>query len=203
MVGSRTKVGILGDPRPGLNCSDFLVQRFFFACRDVNSLQSTGCVDRYTCRTPHFHMYGHFTDHTAQVTCVHVLKAQGIFVRRKAFLHPRVMVGPLLHATLSTSPPSLSSTSPVLSSSSPNPAAWWARSTKVKSRCSVETRGYSRVVRGLGQDLVLRAKQIMEWVSLEEVVDPSVRYQFGSPLWAIFLQYKWRARRGQSRWTGR
>ena len=28
-------------------------------------------VDRYTCRTPHFHMYSHSTDHTAQMTCVH------------------------------------------------------------------------------------------------------------------------------------
>ena len=39
-------------------------------------------------------------------------------VRRKISLHPRVIVHPLLHATLSTSSPS---TSPVLSSSSPNP----------------------------------------------------------------------------------
>ena len=31
----------------------------------------TGSVDRYTCRTPHFHMYSHCTDHTAQMTCVH------------------------------------------------------------------------------------------------------------------------------------
>ena len=43
-------------------------------------------------------------------------------MRRKTSLHPHVMVHPLLHATLSTSSPSLSSTSPVLlSSSSPNP----------------------------------------------------------------------------------
>ena len=33
--------------------------------------QSTGSADRYTCRTPHFHMYSHCTDHTAQMTCVH------------------------------------------------------------------------------------------------------------------------------------
>ena len=31
-------------------------------------------VDRYTCRTPHFHMYSHSTDHTAQLT---VCMAQG------------------------------------------------------------------------------------------------------------------------------
>ena len=32
-IGSRTKVGILGDPHHGLNFSDFLVQRcrFFFS----------------------------------------------------------------------------------------------------------------------------------------------------------------------------
>ena len=28
-------------------------------------------VDRYTCRTPHFHMYSHCTDHTAQMTFAH------------------------------------------------------------------------------------------------------------------------------------
>ena len=32
---------------------------------------STVRVDRYTCRTPHFHMHSHCTDHTAQMTCVH------------------------------------------------------------------------------------------------------------------------------------
>ena len=26
-------------------------------------------VDRYTCRTLHFHMFSHCTDHTAQMTC--------------------------------------------------------------------------------------------------------------------------------------
>ena len=31
-------------------------------------------LDRYTFRTPHFHMYSHFTDHTAQMTCVQRLK---------------------------------------------------------------------------------------------------------------------------------
>ena len=30
MIGSRTKVGILGDPHPGLNSGDFLVQRCLF-----------------------------------------------------------------------------------------------------------------------------------------------------------------------------
>ena len=33
-----------------------------------------GSVDRYTCRTPHFHMYSHCTDHITQMTCVHWLK---------------------------------------------------------------------------------------------------------------------------------
>ena len=31
-------------------------------------------VDRYTCRTPHFHMYSLSTEHTAQMTCVQWLK---------------------------------------------------------------------------------------------------------------------------------
>ena len=59
------------------------------------------------------------------MTCVHWLKGpEGSrrVVRRITSFHPRVMSRPLLHATLSTSSPSLSSTSPVsLSSSSPNP----------------------------------------------------------------------------------
>ena len=34
-------------------------------------LRVTLYVDRYTCRTPHFHMYSHCTDHTAQMTLAH------------------------------------------------------------------------------------------------------------------------------------
>ena len=37
-IGSRTKVGILGDPHPGLNGSDI----FFFACQKMNSLAIDG-----------------------------------------------------------------------------------------------------------------------------------------------------------------
>ena len=44
------------------------------ACRKVNSQAIDGGVDRYTFRTPHFHMYSHSTDHTAQMTCVQRLK---------------------------------------------------------------------------------------------------------------------------------
>ena len=69
-IGSRTKVGILGDPHPELNSSDFLVQRCFFACQKANSLAIDGGVKRHTCRTQHFHKYSHCTDHTAQMTCV-------------------------------------------------------------------------------------------------------------------------------------
>ena len=36
-----------------------------------SGLAIDGEVDRYTCRTPHVHMYSHCTDHTAQITCVH------------------------------------------------------------------------------------------------------------------------------------
>ena len=42
MIGSRTKVGILGDPHPGLNSSDFFFVQRLFACRNVKSL----AVDR-------------------------------------------------------------------------------------------------------------------------------------------------------------
>ena len=48
-----------------MNSSDFFwVQRSFFACRKFEFLTIDGCVDRYTCRTPHFHMYSrcHSTD---------------------------------------------------------------------------------------------------------------------------------------------
>ena len=51
-------------------------------CQWVNSLMErflqnpgTSSVDRYTCRTPHFHMYSHCTDHTAQMTCAHWLRS--------------------------------------------------------------------------------------------------------------------------------
>ena len=69
-IGSRTKVGILGDPHPELNSSDFFVQRCFFACQKANSLAIDGGVKRHTCHTQHFHKYSHCTDHTAQTTCV-------------------------------------------------------------------------------------------------------------------------------------
>ena len=106
-IGSRPKVGILGDPHLGLNSSDFSVQRCFFACR-----QSTRCVDRYTCRTPHFHMHSHCTVPLAQW-------AWG----------PKTNCVPARHVSPYTSQYtehqhklSLSLTSPVfLSSSSPNP----------------------------------------------------------------------------------
>ena len=86
---------------------------FFFDCRKSEFPGNRRrCRQIYTCRTPHFTVTPH---HTAQMTCVHWRKG---FLCAKISLYPRVMVHPLLHATLSTS----SSTSPVLlSSSSPNP----------------------------------------------------------------------------------
>ena len=54
-----------------LNSSDFLLLRLPEIEFPGNR---RGGVDRYTCRTPHFHMYSHCTDHTAQMTCVHWLK---------------------------------------------------------------------------------------------------------------------------------
>ena len=42
-IGSRTKVGILGDPHLGLNNSDFLSsEMLFFACREVHCLAIDG-----------------------------------------------------------------------------------------------------------------------------------------------------------------
>ena len=70
-IGNRTKVGILGDPHPGLNSSDFFSSEMPFSLAgNWIPWQSTGGVDRYTCRTPHFHMYCHSTNHTAQMSCV-------------------------------------------------------------------------------------------------------------------------------------
>ena len=72
-IGSRTKVGILGDPHPGLNSSGFFSSEMLFRLPESElflAIDGRG-VDRYTCRTPHFHMYSHCTDHTAQMTCVH------------------------------------------------------------------------------------------------------------------------------------
>ena len=42
-------------------------------CKISTAIDAQGFedVDRYTCRTPHFHMYRHSTDHTAQMTCAH------------------------------------------------------------------------------------------------------------------------------------
>ena len=72
-------------------------------------------VDRYTCRTPHFHMYSHSTDHTTQMTCAQRLRE---FLRVKTGHSSTRHGSSLLHATMSTSSPSLSSTSLVLLSSS-------------------------------------------------------------------------------------
>ena len=63
-------------------------------------------------RTPHVHTCSPSTDHTAQMTRVHWLKTS--CAPKNVPSHPRVMSRPLLHATLSTSSPSLSSTSDVL-----------------------------------------------------------------------------------------
>ena len=48
-IGSRTKVGILGDPQPGLNSSDFFgSEMLFFACRKVGSLTIDGVCNFLT-----------------------------------------------------------------------------------------------------------------------------------------------------------
>ena len=66
------------------------------------------CVDRYTCRTPHFHMHSH---RTAQTTCAPWLKELAglkFELRPKIVFHPRVMFHLALHSTLNTSTSSLS-----------------------------------------------------------------------------------------------
>ena len=67
-----------------------------------------GCVDRYTCRTPHFHMQSYCT---AQTTCAPDSRSlQGSSLscvpKKLFFIHPAS------HGTLNTSISSLSSTSP-------------------------------------------------------------------------------------------
>ena len=89
--------------------------------------QPTECIDRYTCRTPHFHMYRHSTDHTAQMTCVNgsrSWKAQAKFELRpqnRSFIHASCFTWRLaVHWTPGQSSLSLASLV-LLSSSSPNP----------------------------------------------------------------------------------
>ena len=50
-IGSRTKVGILGDSNLGLNKSDFQVQKFLFACRKVpgNRRDTPAARHSFTC----------------------------------------------------------------------------------------------------------------------------------------------------------
>ena len=119
MIGSRTKVGSLGDPHPGLNSSDFLLQRcFFFTCRKVNSLAIGGGCRRI--RLPHAtfsHVKSLHRIHSTDDMCT--MAEDKLCAAKHTFIHES-LVHPLLHATLSTCSPSLSSTSLVLSSSSPN-----------------------------------------------------------------------------------
>ena len=86
MTGSRPKVGILGDPHPGLNSSDFLVQRclFFFDCR-----KSEFPGNRRRCRQihlPYATFHSHSTSHSTDDMCT---LAQGIFVCENISLSTR------------------------------------------------------------------------------------------------------------------
>ena len=101
----------------------FLSSEILFRLPEIRiPWQSTGGVDRCTCRTPHFHMYSRCT---VQTTCVPWLKepeGSRRIVSQKTFTHPRIMFHLAPHNTLNTSTSSLSPTSPVLlSSASPNP----------------------------------------------------------------------------------
>ena len=50
-------------------------------------------VDRYTCRTPHFDMYSHCTDHSTDDMCSGLKELAGLKfeLRHQKSLHPRVM----------------------------------------------------------------------------------------------------------------
>ena len=61
-IGSRIKVGILGEPHLGLNSKLFFpVQAVISLARNIISWQSTASVSVYTCRTPHCNMHSHCT----------------------------------------------------------------------------------------------------------------------------------------------
>ena len=109
-IGSRTKVGILGDPHPGLNSSDFLVQRCSFACQKVwIPWQSTEvCRQIHLPHATFSHAQSlHSTDDMSSL-------AQGAWglsrriVCQNTFAHPRVMFPLAPHSTLNTSTSSLS-----------------------------------------------------------------------------------------------
>ena len=113
-IGSRTKVGILGGPHPGLNSCDFLSSEmpFFSLAGKWIPLQLVQTLSTETPAARHT-----FTcTVTPQVTQHrwHVYICSRRVVRRKTSHHPRVMSLPLLHATLSTFSPSLSSASCVV-----------------------------------------------------------------------------------------
>ena len=62
--------------------------------------------DRYTCRTPHFHMYSHSTEHTAQMTCAHWLKE--LEGSRRVVRRTLSSTSPVLLSSSSTNPDLLS-----------------------------------------------------------------------------------------------
>ena len=81
--------GNLRHPHLELNSSDFLVQRCFFACRKYKfSGNRRRGVDRYTCRTPHFHMHSHCT---VQTPCAPWLMgpkgSRRIVSQNRSFIH--------------------------------------------------------------------------------------------------------------------
>ena len=89
--------------------------------QDWNACWYYASVDRYTCRTTHFHMHSHCT---VQTTCAPGSRGTRLKTNcvPKTFTHPRAMFHPTPHSTLNTSTSSLSPISHVLlSSSSPNP----------------------------------------------------------------------------------
>ena len=78
-IGSRIKVGILGERHPGLNsCFFFFFRDAFSLAGNLNSLAIDGEVDGYTCRTPHFLMHSPCTALRTDITHKHGSSHQGL-----------------------------------------------------------------------------------------------------------------------------
>ena len=106
-VGSRINAGILGEQHPELNSSFVLFRDVTSLTGNLISWQSTGCVDRYTWRTPHFLMHSRCT--ACSFVCAQSYQAHAwlkigvhLCVPKKTFtLHPlRAMSHTLQHYTM-------------------------------------------------------------------------------------------------------
>ena len=98
MIGSQTKVGILGDPHPGLNNSDFIVQRCFFACRKVNSLAIDGrCRQIHLPHSTFSHVQSLHRSHSPDDMCAWLKGSEGS--RRKTSCAPKSIPSSMRHVS--------------------------------------------------------------------------------------------------------